>query len=217
MQTKNISKIMRVLAKTYPSTDKTTLNRMRRKPNPFKVLIACLLSLRARDENTEKVSAKLFQIADTPQKLAKIPGKKLETIIYSSGHYKKKAKTLKHVAKTLLKNFKGKVPNTKEELLSIKGIGPKTANVVLAFAYGKSVIPVDVHVHVTANRLGWIKTKTAEKSEKALEKALAKKYWQELNSILVQFGKDICDTRSPKCSICPIKQYCPKVGVKRSR
>jgi endonuclease-3 len=217
MTSKNISKIMRILSKKYPCSDKVTLNRMRKKPNPFKVLIACLLSLRARDENTEKVSAKLFKIAYTPQKLAKIPEKKLEKIIYSSGHYKKKAKTLKHVAKTLLKNYNGKVPTTREELLSIKGIGPKTANIVLAFAYGKSVIPVDVHVHITANRLGWIKTKTAEKSEKALEKVLAKKYWKELNSILVQFGKDICDTRSPKCSICPISKYCPKIGVKRSR
>lgn len=217
MKIKNIPKIMKILSKKYSSTDKTTLNRMRKKPNPFKVLIACLLSLRARDENTKKVSANLFKVADTPQKLSKIPLKKLEKRIYSSGHYKKKAKTLKHVSKKLIKRFNSKIPKTREELLSIKGIGPKTANIVLAFAYGKSVIPVDVHVHVTTNRLGWINTKTAEKSEKALEKVLEKKYWKEINSILVQFGKEICDTRSPKCSICPVSKYCPKVGVKRMR
>ncbi|MFH1327062.1 MAG: endonuclease III [archaeon] len=213
MSTKNISQIMKILSKIYPSTSKTTLNRMRNKPNPYKILISCLLSLRARDENTEKVSAKLFKIVDTPEKLIKIPIKKLEKIIFSSGHYKKKAATLKHVTGEILGRFKGKVPKTREKLLSIKGIGPKTANIVLAFAYGKNVIPVDVHVHVCSNRLGWVKTKTAEKTEPELEKALPKKYWKEINAILVQFGKDICDTRSPKCSKCPIKKYCPKIGV----
>lgn len=208
---------MSILSKKYPSTDKTTLNRMRKKPDAFKVLIACLLSLRARDESTEKVSAKLFQIADTPQKLSKIPTKKLEKIIYSSGHYKKKARTIKHVSKELIKRFNSKVPKTREELLSIKGIGPKTSNIVLAFAYGKSVIPVDVHVHITSNRLGWVNTKTAEKTEKELEKALPKRYWKNINAVLVQFGKDICDTHSPKCSVCPASKYCPRTGVKRSR
>ncbi|MBU0894742.1 MAG: endonuclease III [Nanoarchaeota archaeon] len=214
---KTILPILKILSKKYPSNSRTTLNRMRLKPNPFKVLIACLLSLRARDENTEKVSKKLFAIADTPEKLIKIPTKKLEKIIYSSGHYKKKTATLKHVTGELIGKFNSKVPKTREELLSIKGIGPKTANIVLAFAYGKAVIPVDVHVHICANRFGWVKTKTAEKTEIELTKVLPKRYWKELNAILVQFGKDICDTRSPKCSICPISKYCPRINVKRSR
>lgn len=213
----NIPPIMQILSKKYTSPEKTTLNRMRTKPDAFKILISCLLSLRAKDENTKKVSKKLFEIADTPEKISKIPIKKLEKIIFSSGHYHKKARTLKYVSQELIKKFNSKVPKNKEELLSIKGIGQKTANIVLAFAYGEAVIPVDVHVHVTTNRFGWVKTKTAEKTEKELEKVLPKKYWKEINSILVQFGREICNTRSPKCSICPVKKYCPRIGVKNSR
>lgn len=214
---KNIPLVMNILEKKYPSSNKTTLNRMRQKPEPFKILISCLLSLRARDESTEKISKSLFQVADTPEKILSLSTKKLGSLIFSSGHYHKKAQTLKHVSKEILDRFHGKVPNKKEELLSIKGIGPKTTNIVLAFAYGKSVIPVDVHVHVTANRLGWIKAKTPEKTEKELEKVLPKKYWKEINAILVQFGRDICMTISPKCSICPVREYCPRFGVYRSR
>ena len=212
-----IDKVMKTLTKHFDYKERTTLNRMRKKPNAFKILISCLLSLRTRDENTAKVSKKLFAVADTPQEIAKLPDKKLEKLIFSSGHYKKKAQTLKHVSKVLIKDHKGKVPNKKEELLKIKGIGPKTANIVLAFAYGQEVIPVDVHVHVTANRLGFVNSKNPEDTEKQLEKVLPRKYWREVNALFVLFGKEICDTRSPKCSICPIKDICPRNGVTRSR
>jgi len=190
---------------------------MRSKPDPFRVLIACLLSLRARDESTEKVSKKLFSIADTPKKILKLPIKTLEKTIFSSGHYKKKSRVLKHVSGEILKRFSGKVPSTREELLSIKGIGPKTANIVLAFAYGKEVIPVDTHVHRVPNRLGWVKTKIPEKTEIELYKIIPKKYWKDLNAILVQFGREICQPVSPKCSECPISQKCPQLKVSQSR
>ena len=216
-KSERIEAVMKNLAKYYDYKERTTLNRMRKNPDPYKVLIACLLSLRARDENTEKVSKKLFAIADTPQKIVKIPQKKLEKIIFSSGHYRKKAQTIRHVSKVILEKYGGKVPDKKEELMGIKEIGPKTANIVLAFAYGQDVIPVDVHVHVIANRLGWLKTKTPEQTEKELEKILPKKYWGEINAMFVLFGKEICDTRSPKCSQCPVREYCPRVGVVRSR
>ncbi|MBU0958533.1 MAG: endonuclease III, partial [Nanoarchaeota archaeon] len=124
---------------------------------------------------------------------------------------------IKHVSKEILSRFDGKVPSTREDLISIKGIGPKTANIVLAFAYGQSVIPVDTHCHRIPNRLGWIKTKTAEKSEIELHKILPKKYWNEFNAIFVSFGRETCQPVSPKCSNCPISKYCPKIGVKRSR
>jgi len=213
----NINSAMKILSKHFPYTDKTTLNRMRAKPDAFKILISCLLSLRARDETTEKISAKLFAIADTPKKLIKIPTKKLEKIIFSSGHYKKKAATLKHVTGEIIKRFNSKVPEMREELLSIKGIGPKTANIVLAFAYNQPVIPVDTHVHRIPNRLGWIKTKTPEKSEEQLYKIIPKKYWQNFNAIFVAFGRQICQPVSPKCSVCPINHLCPKLGVKKKR
>jgi len=216
---KYIDKEMEILEKYYKYHTRTTLNSMRKDKtiNPYKILISCLLSLRTRDENTEKVVKKLFKEAKTPRQIASMPRKKLEKLIYSSGYYKNKAKTIKHVSKVLLEKYKGKVPDNKEKLLEIKGIGPKTANVVLSFAFNKLVIPVDVNVHRIANRLGWVKTKTAEKTESALEKILPKRYWRELNALFVLHGKTICQPISPKCSICPIRKCCPKIGVKKSR
>ncbi len=213
----NIEKIIKILKKVYPTHTKTTLNRMRDNPEAFKILISCLLSLRTQDKNTEIASKKLFEVADTPEKILKLPVEKLEKLIFSSGHYKKKARVLQHVSKIILKDFNGKVPNTKEELMSIKGIGPKTANIVLAFAFGKNVLPIDTHCHRIPNRLGWVQTKTPEKTEKELEKILPKKYWRDFNAIFVQFGKTICLPISPKCSECPIKKFCPKVGVEKHR
>src|SRR3989344_4531092 len=217
----NISKIMAVLSGYYNSSEKTTLNRMRsdKNSNPFKILISCLLSLRTQDKNTEKVSKKLFEYEkiNTPEQISKIPIRKLEKIIFSSGHYKKKARTLKHVSKTLIKKFNGEVPRTREELMSIKGIGPKTANIVLAFAFGKTVLPIDTHCHRIPNRLGRLKTKTPEKTEIEIMKILPKKYWREFNAIFVQFGKEICQPVSPRCSVCPINICCPRIGVRRSR
>ncbi|MEM4215328.1 MAG: endonuclease III [Candidatus Pacearchaeota archaeon] len=218
MKTKNIDKVMNILARYFNYSEKTTLNRMRcQKEDPFKILISCLLSLRTQDKNTEKVSKQLFAVADTPEAIANMPLKKLEKLIYSSGHYKKKARTLKYVSKVLLEKYKGKVPNNKQELLSIKGIGPKTANIVLSFAFCQNVLPIDTHCHRIPNRLGWVKTKTPEQTEKALESILPKRYWREFNAIFVLFGKTICKPISPLCSKCPIARYCKKVGVKRSR
>ncbi len=216
-KSEKIKKVLEILRKKYSSFSKTTLNRMRSRPNSFKILISCLLSLRARNENTEKVSRELFKVAKTPKAIISLPVKKLEKIIYSSGHYKKKAKVLKHVSKELLKRFKGKVPKTREELLSIKGIGPKTANIVLAFAYGECVIPVDTHCHRIPNRLAWVKTKSPEKTEQKLNKIIPDKYKCEFNAVFVQFGRDICQPVSPWCSKCPINEYCPRTGVKKSR
>ncbi|MEN7982253.1 MAG: endonuclease III [Nanoarchaeota archaeon] len=212
-----IPQVIKILSKKYSNKGVTTLNRMRTKPKPFEILISCLLSLRARDENTEKVSEKLFKIANTPEKIISLPMKKLEKIIFSSGHYRKKAKTLQHVSRVLIDKYNSKVPDTYEKLISIKGIGPKTANIVLAFAFGKLVLPIDTHCHRIPNRMGWIKTKTPEQTEKELTKILPKKYWREFNAIFVQFGRDICNPISPKCSICPIKKYCKKIGVEKSR
>jgi len=218
---KNIDKIMEILERYFNFTERTTLNRMRKakasNSKAFKILISCLLSLRTQDKNTEIASKRLFAIADTPKKIIKLPVKKLEKLIYSSGHYKKKSRVLKHVSKELINRFNGKVPKTKEELLSIKGICPKTANIVLNFAFNQLVIPVDVNVHRIANRLGWVKTKTPEKTEKALELILPRKYWCEFNGIFVLFGKTICVPISPKCSECPINPYCPRIKVIKSR
>lgn len=215
---KNISIIMNILEKHFNYTERTTLNRMRKEDkDPYKILISCLLSLRSRDETTEKISNHLFQIADTPSKMLAIPLGKLEGIIFSTGHYHKKALTLKSVSKELIERFKGIVPDTREELLSIKGIGPKTANIVLNFAFDKEVLPIDIHCHRIPNRLGWVKTKTPEQTETELMKILPKQYWFEFNGIFVLFGRTICAPISPKCSECPINKYCPKINVEKSR
>jgi len=214
---KQIETILKILAKKYPNTGVTTLNRMRTKPNAFQILISCLLSLRARDENTEKVSEKLFAVANTPEKIIKLPMQELKKLIFSSGHFNKKAVALKSVSNEILKRFNGKVPETYEELISIKHIGPKTANIVLAFAFGKEALPIDTHCHRIPNRIGWIKTKNPEQTQKELEKILSKKYWADFNAIFVQFGRDICNPISPKCSICPINKFCKKVNVAKSR
>ncbi len=217
MQDDNIEKIMEILKLKYPSHERTTLNRMRDKPDAFKILISCLLSLRTQDKNTEKASKRLFAVAETPEAILKLSDSELENLIFSSGHYKKKARTLKHVSEVILKEFNGRVPETKEELMSIKGIGPKTANIVLAFAFGKEALPIDTHCHRIPNRLGWVSTKTPEQTEAELEKLLLRKYWADFNAIFVQFGQTICKPISPLCSQCPIESYCPRIGVTRSR
>lgn len=214
---KNISKVMDILEKHYHHEERTTLNRMRKKPDAFKILIACLLSLRAKDEVTDKISKELFKVADTPEKIVKLPTKKLEKIIFSSGHYHKKAQTLKSVSKELIQKFNSKVPNNKEDLMSIKGIGQKTSNIVLNFAFNKKFIPIDTHCHRIPNRLGWVKTKNADQTEIEIMKILPEKYWQEFNGILVLFGRTICQPVSPWCSKCLIKKHCKRIGVKKSR
>ncbi len=124
---------------------------------------------------------------------------------------------LKSVSRDILDRFDGNVPATKEELLSIKYVGPKTANIVLAFAYGHEVIPVDTHLHRIPNRFGWVNTKKPEQTEQELYKILPRKYWREFNTVIILFGKEICQPVSPWCSKCPIKEFCRKVGVVRNR
>ncbi len=215
-----ISETIELLKESQAGVRKTTLNREAKdskRYSPYQTLISCLLSLRAKDEVTEIISENLFKVAKTPEQMLKIPEKELKKIIFSSGHYNKKAEAIRHVSQELIEKFNSKVPETREELMSIKHIGPKTANIVLAFSFGKQVIPVDVHVHIVSNRLGWIKADTPEKTEIELMKVLPKKYWKEINGILVLFGKKICDTRLPLCNSCPINELCPKIGVIKSR
>lgn len=212
----NISKILEKLISYYASDRRTTLNRMREAPNPFKILISCLLSIRVKDEVTEVVINELFQKVKTPQDIIDIPTEILEKIIYKTGHYKKKARTLKSVSKEILTRFNGVVPNNRDDLLSIKGIGPKTANIVLCFAYNKEVIPVDSNVHRIINRLGILKTNTPEKTESIIHDIIPKKYWKDLNGIMLLHGKKICVPISPHCSICPINNICPKIDIIKS-
>ncbi len=213
-----IKKVMQILSEKYSNfDDRTTLNRMRLKPEAFKILTSCLLSLRAKDETTNRISKELFKIADTPEKIANMPTAKLEKIIFSTGHYHKKAQVLKSVSNELIKRFNSQVPQTKEELLSIKGIGIKTANLVLSFAFNQDFIVVDTHVHRISNRLGWVHTKNADKTEVELARIMPKEFLKEANGILILFGREICQPVSPWCSKCPVAEHCQRIGVKKSR
>lgn len=182
--------------------------------NPFKVLVATIISQRTLDETTERVSKKLFKKFPTPDKLAKATTAELEKILYGAGFYRQKAKSLKSLAKTLVGKFNSKVPSSLNDLLSLSKVGRKTANCVLVYGYGILAIAVDTHVHRIVHRLGWVKTKTGDETEKALVKIVPKKYWLALNRIMVAFGKDLCRPVNPKCPICPLLPYCP-FGQKR--
>lgn len=175
---------------------------------PFLILIGCLLSLRAKDVVTIHVCRTLFKKARTPQELLAIPRTELEKLIFKTGFYKNRAKVLHEVSKIIHEQYHDTVPKSREKLLNIRGIGRKTANLVLGMAYGIPAICVDTHVHRISNRLGLIKTKTPEETEYALEKILPKKYWIVWNKLLVMWGQNICTPRAPKCAQCAIRRFC---------
>lgn len=185
--------------------------------NPYLILIACILSLRAKDVSTIHVCRSLFSKAQTPCEMLKLSQARLEKIIFKSGFYKNKAKIIRSISSELLTKFDGTVPKTYDELIKINGIGPKTTNLVLGLAFDVPAICVDTHVHRISNRLGLIKTKTPEQTRIELEKILDKKYWIKWNKLLVTWGQNVCTPTSPKCSRCAISGYCSMIGVTRAR
>jgi len=185
---------------------------------PFVTLISCLLSLRTKDEVTAQASRRLLTKYHTPQKIVQLTEKQIETMIYPVGFYKTKARRIKDISKTLLEKYQGNVPDTFEELLSLKGVGRKTANIVMVYGHKKhGYLPIDTHCHRIPNRLGWIKTKTPEETEHALIKILPPEYWDDFNDLFVRFGQTICVPVSPFCSRCSLQKYCKKIGVLTSR
>ncbi len=211
-------KILKILKKEYYKYQRPVSTYFQETTkNPFKVLIPTILSPRAKDTQTEKVSKELFKIADTAKKLSKIETKKLEKIIYSIGFYKTKSKRIKQASQYLIDHYDEKVPDKLEELIKIPGVGRKVANIILAECFNKSVISVDIHVFRISNRLGLTKSKKPIDTEKQLENIFPKKQWKNINRSLVVHGQNICLPVSPKCSICPISHLCPRIGVKNSK
>ncbi|MBI4895278.1 MAG: endonuclease III [Candidatus Aenigmarchaeota archaeon] len=176
--------------------------------NPFQVLISCILSLRTRDETTGPVSRRLFDLANNPQDMYKLDIRKIEKTIYSVNFYKTKARRIKDICKLLNEEYDGKVPDTIDELLKFKGVGRKTANIVVTCAYNKDGIAVDTHVHRISNRLNWVNTKNADETEQELRKFLPKKYWIDTNYYLVKFGQNFCKPINPNCGECSLIKYC---------
>ena len=185
--------------------------------DPFAVLVSCIISLRTRDEVTELASARLFTLAKLPAELLKLSNAKIEKAIYPAAFYRKKTKSLKELCQVLVKEYSGKVPDKLEELLKLKGVGRKTANLTLILGHNKPGICVDIHVHRISNRWGYVKTKSPDETEMVLREILPKRFWKGYNDLLVSFGQNLCKPISPFCGSCPIEDQCPKIGVNRFR
>ncbi|UCD03656.1 MAG: endonuclease III [Candidatus Woesearchaeota archaeon] len=176
------------------------------KYNPYDVLVSCVLSQRARDEVTEKVSAELLKIAPTPEKLAKLDVKEIARTIKPIGFYRQKAKRLKEIGRMLTDK---KVPDSLDELIKLPGVGRKTANVVLCYGFNRDAIPVDTHVNQVSKRIGLVdKNASVYDVEKKLEELFPKEYWRLINLGFVSFGKAICKPRGPLCKKCPFNDFC---------
>jgi endonuclease-3 len=185
--------------------------------DPFRILIACLLSLRTKDETTGPAAARLFALADTPAAMVGLTPRAIERAIFPVGFYRTKAKVIQRVCRDLLDRFHGKVPSDLDALLTLHGVGRKTANLVVTFGFGLPGICVDTHVHRISNRLGFVDTETPERTEWALRAKLPRRHWIGLNDLLVAFGQTICQPVSPHCSVCPIRRGCRRLGVVHSR
>lgn len=178
---------------------------------PYIVLISCILSLRTNDKTTYPATLRMLELGKTPKDFAKVDANKLAEAIYPVGFYKNKAEQIIELSKILVEKYDSKVPDEIEELVKFKGVGRKTANLVLSEGFNKPAICVDVHVHRIFNRLGYIKTKTPEETEFALREKLPKKYWIDINSLLVTHGQNVCKPIKPLCDRCPIEAYCGKL------
>ncbi|MFP5212597.1 MAG: endonuclease III domain-containing protein [Acidobacteriota bacterium] len=183
----------------------------------FELLVACIISIRTRDETTIPCARKLFALARTPSKMALLTTEQIDTAIAASSFHEAKARQIHAIARRVAEEHRDRVPCDNDILLSFQGVGPKCANLVLGIGCGQARIGVDVHVHRVTNRWGYVQEKTPEKTMAALEKKLPRPYWVEINRLLVPFGKHICTGTLPKCSTCPVLDMCLQAGVEKHR
>jgi endonuclease-3 len=212
----DIEKIVQILTERYHN-DTSALMDVSNARDPFRVLISCILSLRTKDEVTAKATKRLFARAQTPEEMLNLTKEEIEDLIYPVGFYHRKAEQIIEICLVLIEQYDSRVPDEIEELLNFKGVGRKTANIVVTMGYKKPGVAVDTHVHRISNRIGLVATKTPYQTEFALREILPQKYWIILNDLLVMHGQNICTPISPKCSICPIAEYCKRVGVGKFR
>lgn len=218
IDSRSVSDVLRVLGREAPKWNAPIVSFFAvQHRDPFRTLISCILSLRTQDATTAAASIRLFEKAHTPEAILAMPPKTIERLIFPVGFYRTKARVIRGICRDLIDKFNGRVPDEIDELLTLKGVGRKTANLVVTEAYGKPGICVDTHVHRISNRWGLVRTKTPEKTELALREVLPSRHWLEYNGILVAFGQTICHPTSPWCSRCKIEAMCPKIGVVRSR
>lgn len=214
----DIDKVMKILIRESTKWKVPSVTLIAFQNNdPFRVLLSTIISLRTKDEVTIEASKRLFKILKKPKDIFKLTTKQIEEAIYPTGFYKRKAIQIKEICEKLVNEFDSQVPNEIDTLLEFKGVGRKTANLVLTEGFQIPAMCVDTHVHRISNRFGYIKTKNPDESEFALRNKLPLKYWNEYNAILVAFGQACCKPISPWCSVCPVSKYCTKIGVEKSR
>lgn len=219
MPPKGIDAVISRLKAKAPQWDPTALAEVadQTQRDPFRILIGCLLSLRTKDETTGPAADRLFALARSPATMGVLTSRQIERAIFPVGFYRTKARLIRRLCGELLERFGGKVPPDLDALLTLPGVGRKTANLVVTMAFGRPGICVDTHVHRIVNRLGFVRTKTPEQTEWALRTKLPERHWIEINDLLVTFGQNICQPISPRCSVCPVRRACHRVGVSRSR
>lgn len=213
----DIDKIVRILKDQNTKFAASAITKVARERDPFLVLISCLLSLRTKDAVTSAASNRLFSLAKTPEGMVGLSTADIENAIYPVGFYRRKAVQIREISKTLIEENDSKVPDEIDDLLKLKGVGRKTANIVVTHGFNKPGIAVDTHVHRISNRLGLVLTKTPDQTEFELRRILPEEYWRDFNDLLVVHGQNICTPISPRCSECPISRHCGRVGVARSR
>jgi endonuclease-3 len=217
-QAVDIAGIIRRLRRTQPRWNRTALALIADQGrDPFRVLVACILSLRTQDTTTGPAAARLFAVADTPVAMLRLSARQIERLIYPVGFYRTKARVLLGLCRDLLERFGGGVPDDIDALLTLKGVGRKTANLVVTMGFNKPGICVDTHVHRISNRLGYVRTRHPEETEMALRARLPRRFWMGYNDLLVGFGQNVCTPVSPRCSMCPVSALCRRVGVGASR
>jgi endonuclease III len=214
MKNRDIHSAIRILRREVPKWDTSIVTLMAETyQSPFRVLISCILSLRTQDATTAKASQRLFAVAVSPQAMMRLTANRIEKLIFPVGFYKTKAKNILDICRMLVNDYGGGVPDEIDELLKLKGVGRKTANLVVTLGYKKPGICVDTHVHRISNRWGYVRTTTPEKTESALREKLPKQYWIEYNDLLVNFGQHLCRPISPMCSQCQVSKFCDRIGV----
>ena len=212
----NVNAVMRALGRAIDKLDLPAVEKIAEESqeDPFEVLISTMLSAQTRDPVTAEGSARLFRVARTPCAMAKLAEKEIERLIYPVSFYRHKATHVRETCRILVERFSGRVPDTMEELLTLPGVGRKTANLVLILSFSsRKNICVDTHVHRISNRLGWVRTRTPEETEHALYKSTRARWWPYINLYLVTWGQNVCRPIYPRCGVCAIREHCPQIGV----
>jgi len=212
-----IDRVFEILSREVGALHEPIVGKVAREGDPYKVLISTMLSLRTKDATTEQACSKLFAIASSPEEIARTPLDVIERAIFPVGFYKTKARSIREASRIILEKFGGTVPSDMEQLLSLPGVGRKTANLVIILGFDDMGICVDTHVHRISNRWGYVSTKTPEATEMKLREILPERYWKDINNFLVPYGQYVCLPVSPFCSRCKLFPFCGRIGVKSSR